>query len=844
MAAARLERVLRHAAQTCTIQRVATLSSFAEALVELRPHVIVAELKGTGESDVRAALALARSQRRHVPFIVVACSDVDMRRAARLRAQGADVVEWDALDRLPMFIGRAASEAAAQAARREAERRLHDIAHASRDWIWELDVEGRFTFCSPAVTKILGYSPEALIGRRYDELLDAEEGPPSAGVPAPGTGVPPREGLARWRHADGGFRWLERSVVAITDERGAVVGYRGIDRDVTERRRDEERMARLRALHDMLGAIKRAMLRATDGESVLEEACEIAVKRGGFLHAFINVVDPQSGEVAALVSASTSAPDVRGLRFSIKNPTEGGFGMTARAVETGRPSVCNDLLNDAQPIAYRQRMLSTGQRANIVVPFSIDDGLIGTLNLGAAQPGVFGEHEVALLEELALDIGATLRNLRRARLLEFLSSCDLLTGLPQRSRFCELLAREGEGASSVAVLVFDIEQIVAVNEAYGRECGDRLLQSIAERLRAAFPAVGRTAHFGGGLFAVALYGEDAKRDGRDVLAQLLGEPFDIGGVELRMAARSGSARAPEHGPAGEALVQKAEVALKQAKESGERHVAYTNPINERIAARLTLEQKLRRAVERGEFRLHYQPKFHLATRTLRGVEALLRWQTPEGENVPPATFIPVLEETGLLEEVGFWLFERALQDATCWRDAGLEPIEIAVNVSPVQLRHPGFLSRMKSIADEWHRAGAGLAIELTETAVLRDTDVVVRTLRELSSAGIRLALDDFGTGHSSLSLLAKLPVHELKIDRSFVALLGAQPRNAALVEAVRSMARAFGLGTVAEGIETPTQLQQLIGLGCEVGQGFLLGRPAGPDEILERFAPGRRAAAG
>jgi EAL domain-containing protein (putative c-di-GMP-specific phosphodiesterase class I) len=257
-----------------------------------------------------------------------------------------------------------------------------------------------------------------------------------------------------------------------------------------------------------------------------------------------------------------------------------------------------------------------------------------------------------------------------------------------------------------------------------------------------------------------------------------------------------------------------------------------------------LKKQLQRAFQLGELQVHYQPKFHLATGGLQGVEALLRWHTGSGMWIAPSTFVPVLEETGLIDDVGMWLFQRAAADAAYWRCQGHDVGRVAINVSPMQLRRTGFLEWVLSICSSWGDWGACLELELTESALLPDPQAMVEPMNALAAANVRVALDDFGMGYSSLDLLMQLPASYLKIDRSFVSQMFSNGKAAAVVEAIVRLAHQTGLQVIAEGIETVAQLQQLRAIGCDIGQGHHFSPALGRDALLEYLRGGNASVAG
>jgi EAL domain-containing protein (putative c-di-GMP-specific phosphodiesterase class I) len=306
--------------------------------------------------------------------------------------------------------------------------------------------------------------------------------------------------------------------------------------------------------------------------------------------------------------------------------------------------------------------------------------------------------------------------------------------------------------------------------------------------------------------------------------------FRLNDAEFRISAKVGVALFPYDGANADALFKNAEAALKKAKAKGHRFLFYTQKMTETVASKLTLENQLRLAFDKGEFVLHYQPK-GLATGELTGAEALIRWNDPRTGLVPPAGFIPVLEETGLIYEVGRWALRQAIDDYLRWRNAGLDVVRIAVNVSAPQLRHRDFVADIMGTLAIDARAAAGLELEITETLIMEDVKLSIASLQAIRAAGVSIAIDDFGTGFSSLSFLHKLPVDTLKIDRSFVADMNAT--GLALVSTIINLARSLKLKVVAEGVETEEQSRLLRLLSCDQIQGYVFSKPV-PSEFFER----------
>jgi EAL domain-containing protein (putative c-di-GMP-specific phosphodiesterase class I) len=328
------------------------------------------------------------------------------------------------------------------------------------------------------------------------------------------------------------------------------------------------------------------------------------------------------------------------------------------------------------------------------------------------------------------------------------------------------------------------------------------------------------------------------------LQAFLGHEFKISAAVLRISAKVGVALYPDDGTDADTLFKNAESALKGAKSSGARYLCYAEEMTVSMAGRLSLENRLRQALERGEFVLHYQPKVNLASGVLTGAEALLRWNDPLTGLVPPNRFIPILEETGLIHEVGQWALHEAVADYRRWREQGLPAVRISVNVSPPQLRNPGFVSEIERALGGDATAAAGLELEITESVIMADVRFSIESLRAIRALGVGIAIDDFGTGFSSLSYLARLPVHTLKIDRSFVIDMTLSAEGLALVSAIINLAHSLRLNVVAEGVETEEQSRLLRVLNCDEMQGFLFSRPL-PREIFEaKYLTGNAGAAG
>jgi len=616
-------------------------------------------------------------------------------------------------------------------------------------------------------------------------------------------------------------------------------------------RRAEERIARLTRVLRMLSGINAAVVRIRDRTQLMQEACRIAHDVGSYTCAFITLSDPQA-RIARPVAWVGMNPELGEANFPLGSMSELGKSVTTSALSTGAYALCNDLQEQSTGLGCREQLLSSGARSVASLALVVDDTPIGAMTLGAAEADAFSDEEMLTLQEVAANLSFALQYLHQEDTVRFLSYFDPLTGLGKRTLFCERLARllgRHAGANpEIVVVAFDIERLGVINDSFGRHTGDLIIQCVADGLKQHFGDTDSLAHLDGGTFAALIAGrepyEGVVRLLHDRITAAFSRPVAIGGREIPVTVRAGLARFPENGADAESLLQNAESALYKARKSGERYLRYRHEMNSEVAERLALEQRLHAALAAEQFQLHYQPQLEICTGRIVGAEALLRWHDPERGLVEPAVFLSVLESTGLIVDVGQWVLRRAAEDLRRWQREGYKAMRIAVNVSPLQLRERDFASRFfAAVGSELLVGDGGLDVEITEGALLGDTLFLTHTLQVLREQGVRVAIDDFGTGYSSLSRLSDLPVDTLKIDRSFISRLAGDRTAQAVVSTIVSLAGAFELSTVAEGVETEEQLKLLESLGCEQSQGYFHARPM-PFEQFEEMLVARDAVAG
>jgi diguanylate cyclase (GGDEF)-like protein len=588
------------------------------------------------------------------------------------------------------------------------------------------------------------------------------------------------------------------------------------------RRRQERQIGRLTGVLRMLSGINAAVVRIRDRTELLREACRLSVAFGGYPAAVVGLQQPKSQRFEPVAHQGADPLVAHTLCELLESRMAQDDQARARGRDPAAPFTCQDA--------------GATHAAVIGLPLLVDKTVVGVLGVCPREHGTMPEEELVMLREVAANLSFGLQYLRQDSRVRLLSYFDVLTGLAKRALFCERLGkilREAAQSRSFgaqhAIAVFDVQNLSAINDAFGRHSGDQLLQLLADRLKRRFENTEFLAHFAGGTFALVQELDRSRMPDMEALNaqldQLFTEPFSLQGKDVPVAARSGIALHPEDGSDPDTLVNRAEASLRGAKESGQRRGHYSAEKHAEALARVALERKLRVALEREQFELYYQPKMSVKTRRIEGAEALIRWNDPDSGLVSPAKFLPILEESGLILDVGDWVIRRAALDCMQWQQQGLPAVRIAVNISPLQLRQPDFVTRFLKHIQSWTTMSCGLDAEITEGALISDSSAAISKLKLLRAAGIKIAIDDFGTGYSSLSRLAHLPIDTLKIDRSFINEMTADARGKRLVSIIISIARAFNLVVVAEGVESQEQLDTLWQLGCDQSQGYLHSKP-------------------
>ena len=816
-------------------RRVQTEPDLRRALREFRPHIVLSDFAMPGFTGV-AALRMVQETDPDLPFIFISGTIGEDVAVQAMKGGATDYVMKNNLIRLGPAVQREVREARVRRGRRLADAALRRAQTMAKLAHIISGPDGSFESWSDTLPQLIGLESAQMPAstRQWLDLLhpaDRQEfreicikaaatragadveyrlrGPDNAWihirqVMEPLEGLPDRDGKLRW------FTTLQ---------------------DITEQARAAEKIKRLNRVYAVLSEINGLIVRAPQREELFREACRTAVETGKFRMAWLGVYDREAKAVTPVAWHGHEDGFLALIALSQADPVREGRGLVRRAVREKQPVIINDIEHDTT-FRLRKEALARGYRSGAVVPLMLGGEIAGVLALFAGEHDFFDNEEMLLLTELAGDISFALDHIAKAERLDYLAYYDSLTGLANRTLFCERLGEHARTADhsrdKFAVCIFDVERFKTINDSFGRQTGDALLRQIAARMTqiTGDPArVGRISADGFGLVIPGVLSvDDAARRLERKLRACFGAPFRAQEHELRIAAKAGLALFPSDGAEVETLFANAEAALKKAKETGDRYLFYTQRMTQAVAENLSLENKLRLALERNEFVMHYQPKVDADTRGIVGVEALIRWQSPELGLVPPMQFIPLMEETGLILEAGAWALRQAILDHRKWIEQDLPAPRIAVNVSAIQLRQRDFVS---VVTEAISRGAAEHAIdlEITESLLMDDIDGNIEKLKAIRDLGVRIAIDDFGTGHSSLAYLARLPVEALKIDRSFIITMVRDPDAMTLVRTIISLAHSLKLTVVAEGVDSEDQAKMLRLLKCEQMQGYLFSKP-------------------
>jgi diguanylate cyclase (GGDEF)-like protein/PAS domain S-box-containing protein len=720
--------------------------------------------------------------------------------------------------------------------------RLPVIVYAS-----ELGEAGRWRYVSPQVEEILGFTPEEFL---CDPGLWARQVHPDDRLHALEVETRDRLGVRetapieyRMYTKSGRLVWMLDEAVLEPDEAGVPV-WHGVLYDISERKTIEIDLQRALDQQAVVARLGGRALKNGDPEALMHDAVTLIGELDGVEAACIWEVG-RDGRRLNLCAGLEESRRSSGRRVSAGRESHAGA-----ALDAGIAVIVPDWSGDdrfTMPPAVR----ALGATSSLAVMIDGKDRPFGVLDVHSREPGRFGPKDVPFLEASANVLADAFERHAADRALRHRVLHDALTGLPNRLSFVDSvddsLGRASVSGSPVGILFLDLDHFKLINDSLGHHAGDALLRAVAPRLRSHLRPGDIVARFGGDEFGILI---DRLADDSEAIAiaervaSAFAQPFSMQGVDHFVNASIGIAvaRVSDGRPTNaELLIRDADAAMYRAKEGGRnRSVLFDAEMRASAQRRLQTERELRGAVERDELELRYQPIVNLRSGEVTGLEALVRWRHRERGLLDPVDFVSIAEDGGLIEPIGRWVQERAARQVLEWHELrpDARPLDVAINLSARQVSHRDLPATIAEVIARTGLDPVHLRLEITETVLVEESAAAIATLEALNELGVRLVLDDFGTGYSSLAYLNRFPFHALKIDRSFVDTLGVEQEGTAIVEAVIGMARALSLDVIAEGIEKQIQLDELVRLGCDYGQGHLFHEALRSEQISRLIEAG------
>jgi len=837
---------LRELGRPLQSECVASEAALREALGRFIPDIVLSDFSMPGFSGMDA-LRIVEDLTPETPFLFVSGTIGEELAIDAMQRGAADYVLKDNLRRLKPAIERALRGAAElrerrhmQRALRESEERARSIIDTTYDAFVAVDNNGEIITWNTQAETMFGWLREEAIGRTLSETI-----------------VPPQHRQAHehgLQHflATGQGRMFNKQIELTALHRdghefpieltlwplftGGTHTVNAFLRDVTLRVQQEAKIQQLARIQAVLSALGNAILRSSETPALLDMTCRLLVEEGRFTAATIGIRKPDNslalansfGDPAIIAMIDAMGPvALAGAEADERAPV--------RAFLQARNVLFADYAHSDASAELREAMAKVGVAAHIALPIGTPPW--GVLCLYSDTPQQFDDEEIALLERMTAEIDYARDFIAKSERLQYLAYHNPVTGLPGRAAFRELILPRIEQNPQVVVMA-DVDRFRYFNHSRGRSFGDQLLREVGARLHDLLPANALFTHPGDDAFVFAYPSNDGIETAVGLIESMLmrccEQPFLVDGEQVRAQLHASVLLAPAHGDTADAIEHGLVAVLAEAQKREQTVLAFTEELRSRASRRVELERDLRHALETDAFELYLQPKFGAASQRLTGAEALLRWRHPQRGMVSPAEFIPVLEESGLIIEVGAWVRRTALKICQRWRENGQMGLRIAVNVSARELRQLNFISECEELLIPFV-GEHDLDIEITESMLMDDIGQSIQVLQALRDLGCKVAIDDFGTGYSSLNYLSRLPADTLKIDQSFVALLALSPDTLSLVTNIIGLAHSLGLKVCAEGVEDDDQAKLLRLLRCDELQGYLLGRPIPVSEFEKNF---------
>jgi diguanylate cyclase (GGDEF)-like protein/PAS domain S-box-containing protein len=719
---------------------------------------------------------------------------------------------------------------------RQASQKLGALIEASPLAIIVRDVEGRVESWNAAAERIFGWPQEEVRGKHapyhYPPGADSE-GEGFRRTILAGESVAGIEGMRATK--DGRVIDVSVSGARIHDLGGRPTGYLTIIADITERKKAAQ-------LQSVISSVTVLLAEAQSAEEAIPRVLQTMCESLGFVYAARWILDRQNLLLRCAETWNAATPELAAFREQSKarlgRPAK-GRGLSRRVWDTGAPIWIADLATD-ETFTRRDAAVEAGLKSAFAFPLRVGGDLYGVIEFFGQQRREPDETVLRVAGTVSSHIGQFIARKQAERNLQFVASHDALTGLFNRSMFSErlqqALAQAHRHGRRLAVLFIDLDGFKLINDMVGHDAGDVLLADLANRLRVCMREGDTLGRMGGDEFVVLIEGYDEDTQLLEVARKVLdtvAEPFLLRDGEHHVTASIGIAAYPQDGENAPDLLKNADIAMYRAKEQGkDNYQFHSAEMNTHLVERVSMENALRRALERDELALFYQPIVSMHDKRVLGVEGLVRWMHPSQGVINAPEFVPIAEDAGLFTAMGEWVLRAACKQLHAWQLGGSGPMRVAVNVSMRQFAQDDFIQRLRESAHAASVEPSYLDIEVTESILMRNVDRAGKLLAQLKELGIRIVMDDFGTGHSSLGCLKRFPVDAVKIDRSLVCQLPVAPEAVELTRAVIAMAHSLNRTVIAEGVETAEQWEFLLEHGCDAMQGNYFCPPT-PAESLD-----------